>query len=686
MKIVLAAGKLSVMDPTVVDDWQLQWAQPAETILHSTAAQPAILVGEGHGDFKMTNGNFRITEQRHSQIGLPWVRNLEQAGNTVQFDLAPTPTSPSYLQLTLHYRTAGWHLDFRPLAGQLNRFWLRLLAQPSDRFYGAGEQFSAFELSGRRFPIWTSEPGIGRNKQTAVTQAADRANGGGGDYYTTNYPQATYLTSRHQLVHLATSAYAVLDFQDQRFTELSAWEIPTALYLGHAETLAATVALNKDWFGTQPPLPDWLLSGVVLGLQGGTTAVKTAVTQAQQAGVNIAGVWIQDWVGPLTTSFGKRLHWDWHLDEKTYPQWPQQVRRWRQQGIRYLGYINPYLVTDGPLFKTAADNQYLVQTQAGEPYLIDFGEFECGTVDLLNPAAFHWFQTLIETRLIGGGMSGWMADFGEYLPTDARLYGNVDAETAHNRWPVLWAKLNRAALDATGTTGDVVPFFRSGGVGTQKYAPLLWAGDQSSDWTPDDGIPSAVTGMLTTGLTGNGLTHSDIGGYTSLYGVKRSKELWLRWAELAAFTPVMRTHEGNRPAENFQPNQDQATLRQLARLTTIHRHLLPYFRRVMAENTATGLPVMRPLMLADEANQALWHEHSSFLLGNDLLVAPILHPHTTQRTVTLPAGDWVHLWSGRQLTGGQTVSVVAPLGQPPVFYRADAADQATFKALCDKEN
>ncbi|CAJ1228930.1 alpha-glucosidase [Levilactobacillus zymae] len=681
MQITLDHDRLTLQDLDVEDDWQLNWMEQSPAILHSTVTQPAIAVGEGRSHVTMDRGNFQLTDTPQSKIGLPWVRRLTQASNTVQFELAPTPSSPSYLRLNLHYRDAGWHLDFTPLAGQLNRFWCRLLAQPTDRFYGGGEQFSAFDLAGRQFPIWTSEPGVGRNKQTAVTQAADRANGGGGDYYTTNYPQATYLTSRHQLVHLATTAYAVLDFRDQRFTELSAWAIPAGLWLGTAPTLADTVKLTKAWFGTQPSLPDWLVDGVVLGLQGGTTKVTQQVTQAQQAGVRLAGVWTQDWVGPLTTSFGQRLHWDWHLDSQIYPGWSAQVKRWRQRGIHYLGYVNPYLIDDGPLFQTAAEQQYLVRTAADQPYLVDFGEFNCGMVDLLNPAAYRWYVGVLADRLVAGGMSGWMADFGEYLPADAHLFGKADPLTAHNRWPVLWAKLNHDVLQATGTTGEVVPFFRSGGAGTQRYAPLLWAGDQSSDWSVDDGLPAALTGMLTAGLTGNGLTHSDIGGYTSLYGVHRSKELWLRWLELAAFTPVMRTHEGNRPAENFQPGQDTATLRQLARMTRLHHRLGPYLRRVMQENTVTGLPVMRPVMLSDENDPELWQEHTSFTLGPDLLVAPVLTPKTLSRTVRLPAGKWVHLWSGRQYTGHQTLTVVAPVGQPPVFYRAGCADRRLFQDL-----
>lgn len=681
MQICLDGEQLTVRDEAVTDDWQLRWAHQPEASLHSTVAHPAIAVGDGDSQVKMNQGNFQLHDTNVERIGLPVVQTFTSTATSATLELAPAPDSPSYLRVLIHYVDGGWHLDFKALAAKLNRFWLRLTAQPSDRFYGGGEQMSYLNLAGRTFPIWTSEPGVGRNKQTAITQAADRNNGGGGDYYTSNYPQATYLTSRHQMVHLATTAYAELDFTDHRYTELSAWAVPDSVWLASAPTLAGLVRLTKDWFGTQPVLPDWANQGVVLGLQGGTQVVGDRVAAAQRAGIKVAGVWLQDWEGPLFTSFGKRLHWDWHWDQDFYPGLDEQIANWRQQGIRFLGYINPYVVEDGPLFATAKDAGYLATKADGDVYLVDFGEFNCGVVDLLNPAAYQWYQGIIEQRLIDFDMSGWMADFGEYLPTDVQLAGKADPMLAHNQWPVLWAKLNHDALEHAGKLGEVVPFFRAGGAGTQGYAPLLWAGDQSVDWTPDDGLPSALTGMLTVGLTGNGLTHPDIGGYTSLFGNVRTKELWLRWLELGAFTPFMRTHEGNRPSENFQYYDDYATMRQVARLTRVHQQLAPYLRAVMQENTATGMPVMRPLVLTDEEDEQTWDEHTSYTLGSDLLVAPVLKPGETQRSVYLPGGEWCHLWSGELFRGQRHVTVAAPMGMPPVFYRASSSFANLFSTL-----
>src|SRR5262249_27273764 len=153
------------------------------------------------------------------------------------------------------------------------------------------------------------------------------------------------------------------------------------------------------------------------------------------------------------------------------------------EGIRFLGYVNPYLCDDGVLFKEAEDADYFVKDASGRIALIDFGEFYCGIVDFTNPDAAAWFsEEIIGARMLDYGLSGWMADFGEYLPVDVRLASGADARFAHNHWPTLWAEINAKAVASRGRTGEAVFFMRAGFTGIQKSCPLLWAGDQSVDF------------------------------------------------------------------------------------------------------------------------------------------------------------------------------------------------------------
>ncbi len=214
----------------------------------------------------------------------------------------------------------------------------------------------------------------------------------------------------------------------------------------------------------------------------------------------------------------------------------------------------------------------------------------------------------------------------------------------------------------------------------------MWAGDQLTSWDAHDGIKSAVTGMLSGGMSGFSLNHSDIGGYTGinnpLLHINRSKELLLRWMELSAFTTVFRTHEGNTPDQNAQFYTDADTLRQFDRFAKVYAAWGFLRRRLVNYAAETGVPVMRPLFLHypdDPVTYTL--SYQEFLAGPDLLVAPVLDPGKETVRVYLPAGIWVHVWSGtayRSPYKGQWVTIPAPIGQPAVFAKEGIQDGETF--------
>ena len=156
----------------------------------------------------------------------------------------------------------------------------------------------------------------------------------------------------------------------------------------------------------------------------------------------------------------------------------------------------------------------------------------------------------------------------------------------------------------------------------------------------------------------------------------------MRWLEFACFTPVMRSHEGNRPATNVQLYDTRSLLAFTARMTHLHDALLPYMKEAVRQNSETGLPVMRPLFFAQDCETAWQTGNYSYLLGDDLLVAPVVEPGAETRMLWLPTGEWTHLWTGKTCSGGE-ITVPAPLGQPPVFYRGGSAFAEIFSAMRD---
>lgn len=561
-----------------------------------------------------------------------------------------------------------------------NRIWLRLAAQPEDHIYGCGEQFSYFDLRGKPFPLWTSEQGVGRNKQTYVTWQADCKENAGGDYYWTFFPQPTFVSTQKYYCHVDNSCYMNFDFSAPEYHELALWEDKATLRFECADTYISLLEKLTALLGRQPELPDWIYDGVTLGIQGGTEVCQKKLDTMRNAGVKVNGIWAQDWSGIRMTSFGKRVMWNWKWNSENYPQLDSRIKQWNQEGVQFLAYINPYVASDKDLCEEAAQHGYLAKDASGGDYLVEFGEFYGGVVDLTNPEAYAWFKEVIKKNMIELGCGGWMADFGEYLPTDTYLHNGISAEIMHNAWPALWAKCNYEALEETGKLGEILFFMRAGSTGSQKYSTMMWAGDQNVDWSLDDGLASVVPAALSLAMTGHGLHHSDIGGYTTLFEMKRSKELLLRWCDFSAFTPMMRTHEGNRPGDNWQFDGDAETIAHFARMTSVFTTLKPYLKEAVALNAKSGLPVMRPLFLHYEDDAHTYTLKYQYLLGRDILIAPVHEEGRSDWTLYLPEDNWVHAWTGEAFRGGE-VTVNAPIGKPPVFYRADSEWAALFASL-----
>jgi alpha-glucosidase len=209
---------------------------------------------------------------------------------------------------------------------------------------------------------------------------------------------------------------------------------------------------------------------------------------------------------------------------------------------------------------------------------------------------------------------------------------------------------------------------------------------QIVSWDGDDGIKTAVTGILTSDLSGYSLTHSDIGGFTPLdhplVRYHRSKELLMRWTELAAFTPVFRTHEGNRPEDNHQIYSDKETLRHFSHLARVYAAWKPYREKLVEEASETGLPVVRHPFIHYPSDPEVYGLQYQFMVGSELMAAPVLDPGRDEVEVYLPAGRWVHVWTGEVYGSpkkGIRETVRAPIGEPAVFYREGSGAGSRFR-------
>ena len=199
-----------------------------------------------------------------------------------------------------------------------------------------------------------------------------------------------------------------------------------------------------------------------------------------------------------------------------------------------------------------------------------------------------------------------------------------------------------------------VLFGRSGWSGQQAIG-FTWAGDQASDfWS----LRALVAATLTAAASGFSNWSHDVGGYLGRRLVERCpRELLLRWVQFGCFTPLMQAH-GRFDQEAWR--YDLHTLDVYRDYLLLHERLVPYIRAAAATASRSGLPIIRPLCLADPSDPRGWQIADAYLFGPSLWVAPVLGQGVRRRPVDLPRGDWVDLWTGEPVAGGGRVLAEAP--------------------------
>ena len=629
-----------------------------------TVDDSALAVGIGENSFNMSHGSFKI----HDTILLKTAISIKD----VKLEENRAVLLTRFGEVFIENEGNRIKVSFDGF-NDYNRLFIILPAFEDEKVYGSGEIFSEFNIIGERANVWVAEhinaiqiakkliKQVGGIKNTKRKQAFRK--------YETYYAQPTFISSKRYFFHSLNTARASFDFTNNEIHRIKLDEI-APFYIGFGESYEELMQGITDIVGRQPELPDWVYDGQIIATQGGSERLLEAKEITDNNGIDTTGFWIQDWEGRRITAAGKQLYWNWEWDEELYPKLDEIIKDFNSQGKKVLGYINPFLAVEKPLYQEANKKGYCVKDKDGKDYLVTITTFPAAMVDFTNPKAYEWIKNIIKKNMIEFGLSGWMADFGEYLPTDCVLYSGEDPELVHNTWPAIWAKINREALEETGKLGEIMFFTRAGYSDTPRYSTMMWCGDNHTDFSIDFGLPSVIPAMLSLSVCGFGLSHSDIGGYTSFFNLKRSEELYMRWCEMNAFTPVMRGHEGLNPDLNAQFDASERVLAHGAKMTRIHKNLKPYLKEAVKYNSKTGVGVIRPLFFYYEEEQA-YNECYEYLLGRDILVAPVITQGAVEREVYLPEDEWIHLWSKKEYSGGN-ITVDAPIGEIPVFVRKSA--------------
>ena len=302
--------------------------------------------------------------------------------------------------------------------------------------------------------------------------------------------------------------------------------------------------------------------------------------------------------------------------------------------------------------------------------------------DLTDERAARWWTEKRRYLVEELGVDGFKTDGGEHAWGAELVYlDGSRGDEKNNAFPVAYAAAYGELLRSAGKAP--VTFSRAGFTGSQAHG-AFWAGDENSTWeafawSMNAGLSAASSGVVYWGW--------DIAGFS---GEIPDAELYIRAVQASTFVPIMQYHsEFNHhrlPSRDRTPwniaerTGDERVLPIVREFTHLRERLVPYLEREARVTIETDRPLMRPLFFDDSAyfDRAGETAGTQWMLGADLLVAPVLQPHADTVDVWLPEGEWVDVWTHEEVAGGRTVSVPTPLERIPVFARAGAEVLAAF--------
>ena len=551
--------------------------------------------------------------------------------------------------------------------GDLNRISVAFKCRPGEHFLGLGGQSWDVDHRGWTVPLWVSEDGLSKHPDD-VRHGDWTLKGSRHDSHT---PMPVLLSSAGYGLIVDTDAYVKVSLCDEQsdLARVEVWDRHLRLRLFKGATPTAIVDHMSAWLG-RPKLPPAFAFGLWIDAMHGPENVLRVAQKLREHKVSASAIWTEDWRGGDTEGTGAyTLKENWNVDPELYPDLPGLAAKLHQLGFKFLTYNNTFLSSSADIFDEALAKGYAIKKQSGEPYLFQGVKLELSSMlDLTNPAARSWARA-IYAKGIDQGADGWMADFCEWAPPDASYHSGQDGALVHHAYPRLYQQLNRQLLDDRHAKDGVerLTFVRSAWLGSQPLVDVVWAGDQQTDWSLGDGMPSVIPMGIGLGISGLPWFAHDIGGYFSGFTVVTTKELWFRWLTLGALSPVMRTHHGKSAQKNWNWESDDASIAHIRRWSAWHTRLLPYLWQMAQEASSHGTPIMRPLALGWPDFEPGWSATDQYMLGDRLVVAPIIVAGATTRQVALPGGKWFRLRWGQadapQPATGAVIEVAAAGGE-----------------------
>jgi len=479
-----------------------------------------------------------------------------------------------------------------------------------------------------------------------------------------NYTFPHWMSSQDFMILVDNPARAVLDigkFDTAQVTYKSAGG-NRVYYFINGNSFEELIANYTTLTGRQPLPPRWAFGNIQSRFGYRSQQEAESILQlALNAGYPVDAIVLDIyWFGPELEN-GKMGQFDWD-----YEKWPDpkgMIKNFADKGVKTVVVSEPFFTRKSKHFQWLSDQQFLALDTTGKTATIpDFYFGDAGVLDIFKPDAAQWMWNQYR-YLKDFGVAGWWVDLGEpEKHPDYMRHVNGTASEIHGAVGHEWAKMLHDGFEIDYPAERLFHLGRAGFAGTQRYGIIPWSGDVSRSW---NGLKAQVPIMLSMGISGLGYMHSDAGGFSMV--PKGDPELYTRWLQLAAFTPIFRPHADQvvAPEPVFWDDQTQQIVK---KYIDLRYRLLPYNYTLAWKNSISGMPMMRPIFTLDE--NAADNLYQQYMWGDAFLVAAVTDPGRKLLPIYLPDGTWYNFHSGQQVEGNQNITVATTLEDLPIFVKA----------------
>jgi alpha-D-xyloside xylohydrolase len=525
----------------------------------------------------------------------------------------------------------------------------RLSIDVGETIYGLGERFGAFVKNGQAVDIWNNDGG------TASEQAYK------------NVP--FYLSSSGYGVFVAHPEHVSFEIGSEVVTQaqFSVEGQSLTYYVIDGPSPKDVLRRYTALTGRPARVPGWSF-GLWLSTSFTTSYDEATVTSF------VDGMAERDL--PLSVFhfdcfWMRQFHWcDFVWDPATFPDPEGMLARLKARGLKICVWINPYIAQRSHLFAEGQSLGYLVRNPDGSVWQWDRWQAGMGLVDFTNPAAREWFASKLKV-LLDMGVDCFKTDFGERIPTSVVWHDGSDPQKMHNYYTHLYNSTVFSLLEAERGPGEAVLFARSATAGGQQF-PVHWGGDSESTFPS---MAESLRGGLSLAASGFGYWSHDIGGFEGT----PDPAVFKRWVAFGLLSSHSRLHGSGSYRVPWAFDDEAVDV--LRRFTKLKLSLMPYLAAAAEEAHRDGVPVMRPMILEFPEDPAVAYLDRQYMLGPDLLVAPVMSA-SGEVTFYVPAGTWTSVLTGAELVGPGWVTEKHDVDSLPLLARPGAV--VPFGAVDDR--